>query len=38
MFVTINRPKVLNALNGQVIDELTTAFDRFALTRRCAPS
>lgn len=26
--VTINRPKVLNALNGQVIDELTTAFDQ----------
>ena len=28
--ITLNRPKVLNALNAQTLDELTTAFDAVA--------
>lgn len=29
-YVTINRPKAMNALNGQVLDELYAAFSEFA--------
>ena len=34
--ITINRPKALNALNSQVLDELNTAFDSVNLDEvRC---
>ena len=33
--VTINRPKALNALNSQVLDELEATFDAIDLDTTC---
>jgi 1,4-dihydroxy-2-naphthoyl-CoA synthase len=38
LIVTIDRPKVLNALNAQTIDELGRVFRDGAMTTTCARS